>query len=162
MRRTILELQYLRERIYGSLTLMAVNLGLLLSVERITPTHALGVVLSTAFGLWGASLLAEYISYRVTHDASMPLSALRHEFIVHRALLLSALPSVIILGFVLLDALSLRTGLIIDVGLAIIALSVTVFRSAKTAQNSHSTALISVGLQLLAVSVVLIIKLLAH
>lgn len=62
---------YLKERIYGVLTLMAVNVGLLMSAEKLTIAYASITIVFTTFGLWSASMLASYTAHRVAHDSAL-------------------------------------------------------------------------------------------
>lgn len=150
--------EYLKERMYGLLTLMAVNVGLLVSAHKITVGYAAVTIAITAFGLWSASLLASYLAYRVAHDAAMPRYRAGHEMMIHRGLLLAALPSLTMLTFVAADWIALATALLIDIVLAGFTLTLTVFRSAKTAHNSWLSATIIALVQLAIILSIVFIK----
>jgi hypothetical protein len=95
--------EYLRERIYGSITLAGINLGLLLGVNHISVNHAFTTVITTSLGLWSASLFAEIVSYRIMHEKRMARGEIIHHVIVHRGILVAALPTIVLLTFSALE-----------------------------------------------------------
>lgn len=153
---------YLKERVYGSVTIMAVNFGLLLTVKEITVGHATLVIASTTVGLWIASLFAENTAYRVVHDRRMPWPIFATQIAIHRGLLVAAIPSFLILGVAATGTIELSTALTTDIVLAISATTVLILRAARTSTNSLSTALISASIQLLIAAAVIGVKLASH
>lgn len=149
---------FVKERIYGTVTLLAINTSLLIH-EGLTVKYAFSAILATAFGLWMASIFAAVTSYRIVHDRVMPRDHVVHEFTIHRGLLLAAVPSVIMLSLAAFELVALRTAIITDICLAVVALTVTILRSAKTSSNSLTTALISVAIQAAVAVLIVLIKL---
>lgn len=149
---------FLKEQIYGSFTLLAVNIGLLIK-PGLKVESAFIAVLSTAFGLWLASLLASVIAYRVVHDKNMPRQEFIHELTVHRGLLVAAVPSILMFSLAAISLIELRTAIIAAVTLAIVGMTVAILRSAKTRSNSLVTAFISIGVQSVAAAVIILVKL---
>lgn len=137
---------FLKEQIYGGVTIMAVNCGLLFQAN-LTVDRAYIIIVSTALGIWLASMFAAVMSHRIVHDKNMRRHELIHELTVHRGLLIAAVPSLIMLTFAAVNLIELRTAILTDITLGIISMSVGIIRSAKTATNSIQTALISIGLQ---------------
>jgi hypothetical protein len=154
--------EYLRERIYGSITLAGINLGLLLGVNHISVNHAFTTVITTSLGLWSASLFAEIVSYRVMHEKPMARGEIIHHVIVHRGILVAALPTIVLLTFSALELISLRAALTTDIVLALIGLGVIVIRSAATTTNNLITALITVILQAGVAATIITLKLFSH
>ena len=151
----------MKERIYGAVTLMAVNAGFLLQ-PNLTVNHAFVIIVSTTLGLWLASMFAAVMAFRLVHDRNMPRDEYVHELTIHRGLLFAAVPSVIMLSLAAFELIELRTAIIADISLAIVAMTVTIIRSAKTSTNTIQTALISIGLQALVAGIIIVIKLGAH
>lgn len=149
---------FLKEQIYGSFTLLAVNIGLLVKPD-VKVESAFITIISTAVGLWLASLLASVIAYRVVHDKNMPRKEFVHELTVHRGLLVAAVPSLLMFTLAAIGAIEIRTALIAAVSLAIVGMTVAILRSAKTGSNSLVTALISVGIQSAVAAAIILIKL---
>lgn len=149
---------FLKEQIYGSFTLLAVNIGLLLKPD-ITTQSAVIAISSTAFGLWLASLLASVIAYRVVHDKNMPRREFVHDIAVHRGLLVAAVPSLLMFLLAAFDLIEIRTAIIAAISLAVVGMTVAILRSAKTRSNSLTTALISIGIQAAVGAVIILIKL---
>lgn len=132
---------YLRERLYGTLTLMAVVASLLATGTQ-SVAHATVSILSTVGGLWLASFFATITAHRVVHDKPLRRNELWHEFIIHRGLLSAAVPSLALLGLAALGFIGLQTALMTDIVLAIAFTVTAVLRSAKTNENSRHTAVI--------------------
>lgn len=154
---------FMKERLYGAVTLLAVNFGLLAQTGGgLTIKQAFITILTTTFGLWAASLLASVLAYRVVHDKNMPRKDFVYEVTVHRGLLLAAVPSVLMLSLAGLDVIELRTAIIADITLALTAMGVTILRSAKTESNSFVTAAISIALQTGFAVAVIVLKLGGH
>ena len=149
---------FVKERIYGSVTLLAINVSLLVH-EGLTVKYAFSAILATALGLWLASIFAAVTAYRIVHDKNMPREEIVHEFTIHRGLLFAALPSVIMLSLAAFEIIALKTAIIADISLAIVAMIITIMRSAKTSSNSLQTALISVLIQAGVAGLIIVIKL---
>jgi hypothetical protein len=151
---------FLKEQIYGSFTLLAVNIGLLLKAD-VSIKNAFITIASTAGGLWLASLLASVIAYRVVHDKNMPREEFIHELTVHRGLIVAAVPSLLMFTLAALDIMEIQTAILTAIGLAVIGMTVAILRSGKTRSNSIVTTLISVGLQSAAAIIIILVKLAA-
>lgn len=149
---------FAKERIYGSVTILAVNFSMLFK-PGLTVTEAYITVIFTITGLWLASQFASVLGYRIVHDKNMP----RHEFIqeiaVHRGMLLAAVPSLVLFSFAAFDWIAIRTALIADIALALVALAVTIFRSGKTRTNSYKLAAISIAIQVAVAGIIVLVKL---
>lgn len=149
---------FLKEQIYGSFTLLAVNIGLFIK-PGLKVESAFITIASTAMGLWLASLLASVIAYRVVHDKNMPRREFVHDIAVHRGLLVAAVPSLLMFSLAALNLIEIRTAVIAAISLAIVGMTVAILRSAKTGSNSLVTALISVGIQTAVGAAIILIKL---
>lgn len=148
---------FAKERIYGSVTILAINASMLFK-SGLTAGDAIITVGSTIIGLWLASMFAEVLSYRIIHDKNMPRDNFIHELAVHRGLLLAAIPSIIMFSLAAFDLVAIKTALIADIILAVIAMTITIFRSGKTRSNSYITALISVAIQAAVAAAIIFVK----
>lgn len=149
---------FTKERIYGSVTVLAVNFSMLFK-SGVTVSDAYITVTATIGGLWLASMFASVMSYRIVHDKNMPRTVFIHDLAIHRGLLLAAVPSLIMFSLAALDIIAIRTALIADIALALIALTVTLFRSGKTRTNTLTTALVSVSIQAAVAAAIIFVKL---
>lgn len=149
---------FAKERIYGSVTILALNFSMLFK-PSLTVAEAYITIISTIVGLWLASQFASVLGYRIVHDKNMP----RHEFIqeiaVHRGMLLAAVPSLIMFSFAALGWIAIKTALIADIALALVALAITIFRSGKTRTNSFKMAIISIAIQVVVAGIIVLVKL---
>jgi hypothetical protein len=150
--------EYLRERIYGLLTLMAVNTSMLMSEKAVTVRYAMLTIIITTSGLWAASMIAAYVSFRIAHDIHMPNYHLTHELSVHRGLLWAGVPSIVMLCMAAFGWIEVSTALLCDVALAGSGLLVSVWRSAKTQHNSYRDAVILSVIQLAVVAAIVAVK----
>ncbi len=149
---------FMEERIYGTVTLMAISLGLLVQ-PGLKASSALGIIISTAFGLWLAGLFASITAYRIGHDKAMPRSEFFHELTVHRGLLIAAVPTVLMLLIAFYELIEVRTALIASLSIAAITMIALIVRSANTARNSFKSTAIIVASQTLIALAVIFIKL---
>lgn len=123
--------EFLKLRIYGTITLMAANVGLLLQGDT-EVRQAVIVILATTFGLWSAGLMSEFIAHRIVHEKATPQTTVLHELNTHRGILLAALPSLITLTLAGLDIIEAQTALIANIALAFTSLTITTARAAKS------------------------------
>lgn len=149
---------YIKERIYGSVTVLAVNVGLLLHDDT-TVQSAYITVASTIGGLWLASMFASVLSYRIIHDNAMKRREFIHELAVHRGLLFAAVPSMLMFSLAAFDVTSIKTAIIADIVLALIALTVTMIIAGKTERNSTKTVIVSIIIQAVIAGLIVLIKL---
>lgn len=149
---------FLKEQIYGSFTLLAVNIGLLIK-SNISLHDAFITIVTTSIGLWLASMLAAVIAYRVVHDKNMPRAEFIHEITIHRGLIVAAVPSLVMFAVAATGIIEVQTAIIAAITLAIVGMTVAILRSAKTSSNSLATAGISIGIQSAAAAVIILIKL---
>lgn len=154
--------EFLRERIYGTITLLALVIGLLVEAQHISIRFAFVSIATTALGLWSASMFAEYISYRVVHDRYPPLQLLKRMIIVHRGILIAAIPDLIMIGVAALGVISLTTALRTSIVLAIVSMTITIVQSANTRHSTIITTLTSIGIQAVVAILIVQLKLLAH
>lgn len=149
---------FMEERIYGTVTLMAISIGLFFQ-PGLKASSALGIIVSTAFGLWLAGMFAAVTAYRIGHDKTMPRSEFFHEITIHRGLLFAAFPTVFMLLIALYGFIEVRTAIIASLAIATITMVAVIIRSANTARNSLSTTIIIVAAQTLIAFAVIFIKL---
>ncbi len=149
---------FLKEQIYGSFTLLAVNIGLLVKGDP-SIKNAFITIITTSIGLWLASMLAVVIAFRVVHDKNMPRGEFIHEITIHRGLLVAAVPSLLMFSLAAVKLIQTDTAIIAAITLAIVGMTVAILRSAKTNSNSLVTAMISIGIQAAAAALIVLIKL---
>jgi len=91
----------LKERIYASITLIAILSGQLPHAERIKPLSLLLSIFGTVFALWGATIIAHRLSYRVVHGEDRTRQSYRKLAMSSFGLLIPAIvPSVVTFGSV--------------------------------------------------------------
>ncbi|MFE1955348.1 hypothetical protein ACFW9D_33305 [Streptomyces sp. NPDC059524] len=112
----------LKERIYASLTLLAVLVGL---AQNGHASHlgAAASVAVTALGLWLATLVADMQAHPVAHGRMPRLAEIRHTLFVSSPLLTSAAGPLLLIGLSALGALHLTTALWIAVGSEVASLA---------------------------------------
>jgi len=149
-----------RERIYGSITVLAVNIGLVLKInDGLTVRHAFITIIATIVGLWLAGIFSSVLSYRIVHQKNMPRKQFAHELTVHRGLLMAGWSTLIMLTLAAFGAVSLHTAILTDIILTITALTFTVLRGTKSGANTFITALISVAIQATIIGFIILLKL---
>jgi hypothetical protein len=135
----------LKERIYASLTLLAVLVGLAQSGH---PGHA-GAVVSvavTALGLWLATLVADLQAHPVAHGRMPRLPEIRHTMFTSSPLLTSAIGPLLLIGLSAAGLMELTTALWISVGSEVAALAAWGFAGGRRVGAGPLGALVTAAL----------------
>lgn len=106
--------EHLKERIYATLTIIAVMLGLALAGDATHLASALSVF-GTALGLWLATLTAEAQAHRIAYGRMTNAAEFRHMLFVSSPLLTAAVGPLMLVGLSALEALPLTTALYLAV-----------------------------------------------
>ncbi|MCQ4212614.1 hypothetical protein [Streptomyces longispororuber] len=150
----------LKERIYASLTLLAVLVGLAQSGH---PSHV-GAAVSvtvTALGLWLATLVADLQAHPVAHGRFPRLPEIRHTLFTSSPLLTSAIGPLLLTGLSALGVMKLTTALWISVGSEVAALAAWGFTGGRRVGAGLLGSLISAALNAVIGVGVVSVKLLA-
>lgn len=110
----------LKERIYATITMISVVIGL--SVTEPGALGALVTVLTTAVGLWAAAFVADTQAHRVLHGRFARGRELRRTLYVSSPLLSCAIGPAVMIGLAALDVMSLSTALQTAAGVAVASL----------------------------------------
>lgn len=156
-----LHAEFIRERIYGAVTLMAVSAGLLFVYDDITVGHAFSVITSTALGLWAASLFAFFMSHRLVHDTPMNRKEAWRGIIAHRGILVSATAPILLLLVAATGLIEVQTALTAQIVLVIASMIFLSLRSTNP-ETRLRDSIISVLVQVLAAGTVISIKLISY
>ncbi|MFI9105828.1 hypothetical protein ACIGXA_35520 [Streptomyces fildesensis] len=101
----------LKERIYATITMIAVVVGLTM-VDDLEAGDAAVSVAATSLGLWLATLVADDQGHRAVHHRSTTWPEFRRLLYVSSPLLLSAAGPLILIGVSATGAMALHSGLI--------------------------------------------------
>ncbi|MFE4453517.1 hypothetical protein [Streptomyces sp. NPDC056796] len=110
----------LKERIYATITMIAVVVGL--SLSDAGTVGALATVLTTALGLWLAALVADQQAHRTVHRHLATGHDLRRMLYVSSPLLSCAAGPAVMIALAALDVLSLPAALMTAAGVGIASL----------------------------------------
>ncbi|MFG2587870.1 hypothetical protein [Streptomyces sp. NPDC048438] len=110
----------LKERIYATITMIAVVVGL--SLGEAGTTGALATVLTTALGLWLAAFVADQQAHRTVHRHLATGHDLRRMLYVSSPLLSCAVGPAVMITLAALDVLSLSAALMTAAGVGIASL----------------------------------------
>ncbi|NEA41892.1 hypothetical protein [Streptomyces sp. SID11385] len=131
-----------KERIYASLSLLAVLVGYGQSAH---PSHE-GVavaVAATALGLWLATLVADLQSHPVAHSRELGSHAVRHALYTSSPLLTSAAGPLLLTALSALGAMELDTALWISVGSEVAGLAAWGYAGGRRAGRGVPRAVFS-------------------
>ncbi|WP_203609526.1 hypothetical protein [Streptomyces sp. SID8111] len=112
----------LKERIYATITMIAVVIGL--SLSDAGPRGAIATVLTTALALWLAALVADQQAHRTVHRRYATGGELRRMLYVSSPLLSCAVGPAVTIALAALDVMSLDTALLTAAGVGIASLFV--------------------------------------
>ncbi|WP_431683462.1 hypothetical protein [Kitasatospora sp. KL5] len=115
--------EQLKERIYATITMVAVVVGLS-AVDHLGTWKAASAVLATALGLWLATLVADQQAYRIVHRRVASGHELRRMLFVSSPLLLSAVGPLLLIAAAGIGLMSLHSALLAAAGLSVAALFV--------------------------------------
>jgi hypothetical protein len=110
----------LKERIYATITMIAVVVGL--SLGDVGSLGAVATVLTTALGLWLAALVADQQAHRTVHRHLATGRELRRMLYVSSPLLSCAVGPAVLIALAALDVLSLDAALLAAAGVGVVSL----------------------------------------
>ncbi|MFD8236883.1 hypothetical protein ACFV20_34020 [Streptomyces sp. NPDC059696] len=110
----------LKERIYATITMIAVVVGL--SLGEVGPPGAVATVITTALGLWLAALVADQQAHRTVHGRLATGHELRRMLYVSSPLLSCAVGPGVLIALAALDVLTLHTALLAAAGVEVVSL----------------------------------------
>ncbi|WP_256925313.1 hypothetical protein [Streptomyces sp. Amel2xC10] len=110
----------LKERIYATITMIAVVVGL--SFGEVDALGAIATVLTAALGLWLAALVADQQAHRTVHRHLATGRELRRMLYVSSPLLSCAVGPAVLIALAALDVLSLESALLTAAGVSVISL----------------------------------------
>ncbi|WP_406087529.1 hypothetical protein [Streptomyces virginiae] len=111
----------LKERLYATITMISVVIGLA-SSDHISATGAAATVATAAVGLWLASLVADQQAHRVVHGRLATGHELRRMLSVSSPLLLSAAGPLVLIGSAALGLMEVDTALLFSAGVSVAGL----------------------------------------
>ncbi|WP_423834641.1 hypothetical protein [Streptomyces manipurensis] len=112
---------HLKERLYATITMISVVIGLAVS-EHADPAGTAATVLTAAVGLWLATLVADQQAHRVVHGRLASGTELRRMLWVSSPLLLSAVGPLLLIGCAALGVMALPTALYAAAGVSVASL----------------------------------------
>ncbi|MFB8116913.1 hypothetical protein ACFQ6U_21185 [Streptomyces sp. NPDC056465] len=112
----------LKERIYATITMIAVVVGL--SLGDVGAAGALATVLTTALGLWLAAFVADQQAHRTVHRHLATGRDLRRMLYVSSPLLSCAVGPSVMIALAALDVMDLSTALTVAAGVGVASLFV--------------------------------------
>lgn len=112
-----------KERIYSTITLLAVVTALWHSAAHHTHLGSMAAMVGSVLGLWGATLIADRMSYRAVHGVNVPAPKMRESFFAASGLLAPVTAPVVFVLLSSLGVMPLKTALLVS----IIALLGTMF-----------------------------------
>lgn len=148
---------YLRERLYGTVTLTGLMIAMLLNDMQSARTGFV-TILSVTGGLWLAGFFASITAHRVVQDDSLTGRELWHEFVIHRGLMSAAALPLFFFGLAWIGVITVSTALMIGIVLSVFYTAALVAKAARTKQNSLRQAIIITLIQLGIAALIVYIK----
>ncbi|MCA9338383.1 hypothetical protein KC949_02395 [Candidatus Saccharibacteria bacterium] len=141
--------EVLRERIYATLTLLAVMVGLWQHPGDHSALGALGVMFGTVVALWLATIIAARMSYRIVHSGDEFESKWHEVGETASGLLLPAVAPALFVLISLTGIISLKTALLVGIISLVVSLYAFSVYSGRKMSSSLSGVLMYSGLQML-------------
>lgn len=153
---------FLAERLYGTFTILVLNIGLLSDVENIGKKYALLAIITTTIGLVMASFFSKEMAHKVVHGKAMDKVKVRKTLASKVGIIMAAVPSLIFVSLSYFGLFNMKTALEITVVSEVITILVYVIRAAYTRGGTKLTRLISISLQFIVAAIIVAIKLFVH
>ena len=153
--------ELLRERIYSTITLLAVVVVLWQHPGDYTAWGVVGTIIGTVGALWLATLIASRMSYRIVHDNSELESHYRKSSEAASGLLVPASAPVFFVLISMTGLIELKTALLISVILLVLSLflfslvSGSKLTSNRVALLLYSVLIMGLGLAVVVLKIVL-------
>ncbi|RFU41988.1 hypothetical protein DZF91_08990 [Actinomadura logoneensis] len=150
----------LKERIYATITMIAVTAGLALSGHT-GPAGAALSVTGTAAGLWLATLVSDGQAHMTVHGSRPDRRGILRSLYITSPLLLSAVSPLLLIGVSAMGLMAPRTALLTAVALDVLSLFIWGYVSGRRMGGRPAVALVAGVLDLLIGGAVVAVKLLA-
>lgn len=122
----------MKERVYSSITLLAVMAVMWQEADHKTPLSTIAYIASTVFALWAATLIAIRMSYRAVHGKSISRHEYTKAFFTSSGLLAPAIPPIIIVAICgLTQWYSLETALMASIIISLLSLFALSFAAGR-------------------------------
>lgn len=151
--------ELLRERIYSTITLLAVVVVLWQHAADHSAWATVGTIIGTVGALWLATLIASRMSYRIVHDDSELESHYRKASEAASGLLAPAVAPIFLILVSMTGLISLETALLFSVVLLILSLFLFSLISGRKVASSKVSLIVYSTLQLGLGLTVVILKL---
>jgi len=150
----------MRERIYSTITLIAVLTVLWQNDEHHTTIGAIVVILASVLALWLATLISIRMSYRAVHGKSIDYRSYRKTFFTASGLLApAALPVVILVFGSLTNLYSIKSALVASIVVSLLSLFGLSFNAGRKIYDSLPRLLIVSALEMSVGLLVIVLKL---
>lgn len=103
--------EFIKERIYGAITLLAVNIGLFTHRDELSSSEMFTVILTTSLGLWLAGVFAGVLSSELTKE-NLSSTEKRHRFRASLGILDSAKASLILGTLAIFGIISVQAAVV--------------------------------------------------
>jgi hypothetical protein len=141
--------EFLKERIYATITLLALLATLWQTAEHITAKGAIFSVIGTVIGLWLAVGVSARMSYKVAHGKNMDIAEYIKISRAHSALLAPAFPVVVLILVSLTDLISLKTALFISMLVLLLSFAGFSLMAGRRIHSNWMEILITSGFEIL-------------
>lgn len=151
----------IKETIYGLITLLATNIGLLLHIEHTTTNQAFGLLLGTTVGLWLACFFADILAQNITvADKSERIHAKKHAFDASLGILVAGRMPVLFLFIAWLNFVQLKEAVIASIVAILVQLVLFSLLSFIHKRNDGLVVnLITMGIQTVLFVIIILLKL---
>jgi len=144
-----------RERIYSTITLLAVLAALWHTVQYHSVLGVIASISGTVMGLWLATLMSDRMSYRAVHGKGMPSEKYHKIFFAASGLLAPAVAPLLLVALSMTGILTLKTALTISIILLLMSLFLfSILGSRRIYDSKQKILLISLLELLIGVGVV--------
>lgn len=154
--------ELLRERIYSTITLLAVVVVMWQHPDNHSVFGVVGIIIGTVGALWLATLIASRMSYRIVHDDQELESHYRKASGAASGLLAPAAAPILFVTISITGLIDLKTSLLLSVAVLVVSLFLFSLVSGRKVASSTLSLLfysfLQLGLGLVVVMLKLVLK----
>lgn len=133
---------FMKERIYATITLLAVLAVLWEGASHYSHTKAALSVFTAALALWLASSISTQMAHQAAHGKLMSRDEFIRSEVKHAALLLSAFFPLLLIGLSWIGLIGLKTALLIAIIISIFSLFIWSVRAGRSMHTSFKVILV--------------------
>lgn len=152
---------YLKERIYGSITILVLNISFYIHIDHSTSTDMLVTILTTIIGLWLASLVSDVLAEKLIQPKEkIPRHELGEMYRNSKGILHSSQMTIFVLILSMLGAMPIKSAMLTTIILGSFQFVAYILLTSIYQDRSFWSNVIVISIQFALLGIILLLKIL--